>query len=91
MPAAKRGRRSRKYVLKPVACGRNFRLGRSICASSKGATRARPTKSPTSVTDPVDQVLLALADGSLAPSDIQSRVGLKHRPTFRANYLYPAL
>ena len=43
------------------------------------------------VTDPVDQVLVALVDGPLAPSVIQSRVGLKHRPTFRANYLHPAL
>lgn len=43
------------------------------------------------VADPVDQVLQALANGPAAPSAIQARVGLKHRPTFRANYLRPAL
>ena len=43
------------------------------------------------VGDPVDQVLRALANGPLAPSAIQARVRLKHRPTFRANYLHPAL
>lgn len=37
------------------------------------------------------QVLQALASGPLAPSAIQARVGLKHRPTLRANYLHPAL
>ena len=43
------------------------------------------------VTDPVDQVLVILADQPLAPSLIQERLGLKHRPTFRANYLRLAL
>lgn len=42
-------------------------------------------------TDPVAQVLRALANGPLRPSDIQKAVALKHRPTFRANYLYPTL
>jgi len=32
-----------------------------------------------------------LADGPLSPSAIQKFLGLKHRPTFRANYLYRAL
>jgi len=43
------------------------------------------------VTDPIIRLLLMLSDGSMAPSMIQSALGLKHRPTFRANYLYPAL
>ena len=43
------------------------------------------------VTDPVRQLLDALADGPLAPSAAQNALGLKHRPTFRANYLHPAL
>jgi len=42
-------------------------------------------------TDPVDQVLRELASGPLAPSMILSRLGLRHRPTFRSNYLRPAL
>ena len=43
------------------------------------------------VTDPVDQLVLLLAGDTLPPSTLQSRLGLKHRPTFRANYLRPAL
>jgi hypothetical protein len=43
------------------------------------------------VTAPVDQLLLVLRDGPLPPSAIQKALGLKHRPTFRANYLYRAL
>lgn len=44
-----------------------------------------------SVTDPVIRLLLVLDDGPMAPSMIQDALGLKHRPTFRTNYLYPAL
>ena len=43
------------------------------------------------VADPVCLLLQTLANGALAPSEIQQRLALKHRPTFRANYLRPAL
>lgn len=43
------------------------------------------------VTDPVQRLLLVLIRGALSPSAIQQRLALKHRPTFRANYLRPAL
>ena len=43
------------------------------------------------VTDPVARLLQVLVDGALAPSEIQRILGIKHRPTFRANYLHPAL
>ncbi len=49
------------------------------------------------VTDPVTDSVLSLikvlfeTEEPLAPSVIQTRLSLKHRPTFRANYLYPAL
>ena len=43
------------------------------------------------VTDPVVRLLQTLVNGSLAPSEIQQRLELKHRPTFRTNYLRPAL
>lgn len=43
------------------------------------------------VTDPVAQVLRVLANGPMRMSDLQDAVALKHRPTFRANYLHPAL
>ena len=62
-----------------------------IRGGSQGRTSeiADPVTDP--VADPVDQMLRALADGPLAPSAIQARLRLRHRPTFRANYLYPAL
>lgn len=43
------------------------------------------------VVDPVLRLLQTLTAGPLAPSEIQQRLELKHRPTFRANYLRPAL
>lgn len=43
------------------------------------------------VTDPVMRLLQTLIDNTLPPSTIQQALGLKHCPTFRANYLYPAL
>ena len=35
--------------------------------------------------------MLALSQGEMAPSTLWERLGLKHRPTFRENYLRPAL
>lgn len=43
------------------------------------------------VADPVDRLLAVLATGPMAPSAVQTVLALKHRPTFRANYLRPAL
>jgi hypothetical protein len=43
------------------------------------------------VTDPVMRLLQILLDGALPPSEIQRILGIKHRPTFRVNYLRPAL
>lgn len=51
-----------------------------------------PVESVTDpVTDPVDRLLLALDYDTLASSQIQQRLGLRHRPTFRENYLRPAV
>jgi ATP-dependent DNA helicase RecG len=41
--------------------------------------------------DPLIRLLLVIGEGELSPSEIQRRLNLKHRPTFRQNYLYPAL
>jgi len=43
------------------------------------------------VADPVERVVTVVGGLSLAPSEIQKLLRLKHRPTFRANYLRPAL
>lgn len=39
----------------------------------------------------MDRLLSSLGAEACASSVLQSRLGLKHRPTFRANYLHPAL
>lgn len=44
-----------------------------------------------SVGDPVDRLLRALERGPLASAQLQKTLGLKHRPTFKENYLKPAL
>ncbi len=46
---------------------------------------------PTQSTDPVERLLTALAHGPLSPDALKEALHLKHRPTFRANYLRPAL
>jgi predicted HTH transcriptional regulator len=60
-------------------------------SATKG--EVRPSFDPVTdpATDPVVRIVLALALGEMAPSAMWERLGLKHRPTFRENYLRPAL
>lgn len=65
-----------------------------IAPAGIGVDGASPPVTPEvtdPVTDPVVRLLQVLVDGALAPSEIQRVLGIKHRPTFRANYLHPAL
>ena len=56
------------------------------------AVGGQPTGEVTDpVTDPVLKLVVVLGQRSLAPSDIQNRLQLRHRPTFRENYLHAAL
>jgi ATP-dependent DNA helicase RecG len=50
-----------------------------------------PTQPPTQSHDQVQRLLLALKDGEKSPTDLRSILNIKHRPTFRDNYLHPAL
>ena len=43
------------------------------------------------VTDQVARLLEIIGGSELGSSDIMGLLGLSHRPTFRANYLNPAL
>lgn len=43
------------------------------------------------VSDQVKSLLACLADGPLSALDCMAKLGLSHRPTFRKNYLVPAL
>lgn len=40
---------------------------------------------------PVERLLTALGDDTLSAAELMDRLGLSHRPTFRNNYLNPAL
>ena len=40
---------------------------------------------------PVERLLLVLGEDTLSAAEIMDRLGLSHRPTFRKNYLNPAL
>lgn len=50
-----------------------------------------PTQSPTQSTDPVRRLLAVLSTGEMASSELREALKIKHRPTFRENYLHPAL
>ncbi|QEK52201.1 hypothetical protein FYC62_11565 [Pedobacter aquae] len=43
------------------------------------------------VADPVIQLLKLLAQGELSSSEMRARLGIKHRATFRDNYIHPAI
>lgn len=43
------------------------------------------------VSDPVELLLYLLLEGALSPSAIMLALGLKHRHSFKTNYLRPAL
>lgn len=40
---------------------------------------------------PIERILSALGDDTLSATELMERLGLSHRPTFRKNYLNPAL
>lgn len=56
-----------------------------------GSATGSATGSPVAVGNPLHRLVLTIGAATLAPSEIQQRLGLKHRPTFRENYLRPAL
>jgi predicted HTH transcriptional regulator len=53
--------------------------------------RMRPTQSPTQSTDPIIRLLSVLQNGELSAAQLRSILKIKHRQTFRGNYLHPAL
>ena len=55
------------------------------------ALARRPATEWRTPGDPVDQLLQLLVAGALPPSALMAGLGLKHRHTFRTNYLRPAL
>lgn len=49
------------------------------------------TQSATQSTDPVTRLLYCLAQGAMSAGELRLALKIKHRPTFRANYLHPAM
>ncbi|MFH1856412.1 MAG: Fic family protein [Candidatus Omnitrophota bacterium] len=49
------------------------------------------TQSPTQSSDPVIRLLTVLVSGEMSSSQLRESLNIKHRPTFRANYLHPAV
>ena len=43
------------------------------------------------VTEQVERILKAIGEDIISGKELMERVGLKHRPTFRKNYLLPAI
>lgn len=39
----------------------------------------------------IDRIISAIGEDTLSAAEIMARLGLSHRPTFRKNYLNPAL
>jgi ATP-dependent DNA helicase RecG len=50
-----------------------------------------PTQSPTQSTDPVVRLLRQLEKGAKSSGELRKALNLSHRPSFRRNYLHPAL
>jgi len=65
-----------------------FPLGKTIPAKELGRSGVQL---PTQSTDPVDRLLKVLTEGPFSSGELRKRLNLKHRPTFRENYLHPAL
>jgi len=60
-------------------------------AAEEIATTPKPTQSPTESGDPVQRFLSLLQKGELSSSQLHEASDVKHRLTFRQNYLHPAL
>ena len=50
-----------------------------------------PTQSATQSADPVIRLLSVLQQGEMSAGHLRVTLKIKHRPTFRVNYLHPAL
>jgi hypothetical protein len=71
---------------------RNFIVWRKQSALSGTRLQPKsPTQSPTQSGDPVYRLLSTLHENPLSAGELRSELNIKHRPTFRENYLHPAL
>jgi len=68
-----------------------FYPAKAFGADKKEEQLKSPIQSPTQSGDPVTRLLSALQTGELSSGELRTVLGIKHRPTFRQNYLHPAL
>lgn len=67
-------------------------MGDDTLSPKSGETPAiPPTQSPTQLDDPVIRGIGILLQGPLSSGELRKQLNLKHQPTFRKNYLHPAL
>ncbi len=67
------------------------KTSKSRLKSNQKKTTQSPTQSPTQSHSSVVRILQSLGQGPLSSGEIRQKLGLKHRATFRNNYLHPAL
>ena len=70
---------------KPLASLRDIKI------ESGAQVRRSGAQSPTQSSDPVIRLLRVLTDHALSSGELRTVLNLKHRPTFRDNYLHPAI
>jgi ATP-dependent DNA helicase RecG len=68
-----------------------FRPNPEVRAAATQSPTQSPTRSPTQSADPVRRLLEELRDRESSAGELRQAVGITHRPTFRENYLHPAL
>ena len=79
---------SRHAALVMGAAVVRFRV--NVLGPQQVGTKSRPESATQSI-DPVGRLLAVLQRGELSAGELRSALRIKHRPTFRANYLHPAL
>ena len=55
------------------------------------ASTQSATQSATQLSDPVERLLMILKLGEQSSGELRELLQIKHRPTFRKNYLHPAM
>ena len=62
-----------------------------VIEERQSPTTQLPIQLPTQSSDPVHRLLNSLQRGELSSSQLREALEIKHRPTFRKNYLHPAM
>ncbi len=76
-------------TFRPLADTSDFEPDRSL--PSTGSATQPATQSATQSSDPVERLMLLLLARDESPEALRQSLGIKHRPTFRKNYVHPAM